>query len=267
MLQKPSAILLTIVLAWTSPGANAESPDEAFLAEAQAYGFERTPGGQPLTLKLPPLINWNNPARNGEDGSIFLWCDGNDQPAVIGTCFTYTYREQVRHKNAFHALTDYPIVGKHDSETFWTPPTDALEWTALQDVPPPGPSSPSRTVQLRGLARQFRVELTNKDGRGEQCRLLPKPLYRYDADAAAGAIFAFAIGTDPEALLLIDRRSGETGQPVWAFALARFNFYPLQAFREDKLVWSAPEVESLRADIRARPDYQKQPYITFPPLW
>jgi hypothetical protein len=245
----------------------AESTAELFQQQAAAYEFQDVATGKPLTFQAQPLLHWANPARNGEDGAVFLWTNGK-QPAVIGTCFTYKYREIVRRKHAFRALSDGAIEGRHRDRVIWTPQPDSLLRRPLIGVPPPAANASGRKAQLSILARRFDVKLTQKDGRLEQCRLVPKPLYRFDdSDQASGAIFSFAIGTDPEALLILDKRLDESGKPTWHYAFARFSFYPLEGFLNNESVWKVEKSESLNTSILSRPDYQREPYITFRPDW
>lgn len=249
------------------PNDEAESTAKSFQQQAGAYAFKDVATGKRLTFQPQPVLHWANPARNGEDGAVFLWTNGK-QPAVIGTCFTYKYREVVRRKHAFRALSDGGIEGRHRDRVIWTSQPDSLLHRPLVNAPPPAANVSGRKAQLGTLARRFDVKLTQKDGRLEQCRLVPQPLYRFDdANTACGAIFSFAIGTDPEALLILDKRVDESGKPAWHYAFARFSFYPLEGFLNNESVWKVEKSESLSTSILSRPDYQREPYITFRPDW
>lgn len=49
-----------------------------------------------------------------------------------------------------------------------------------------------------------------KVNKGAECRLLPQPLYRFDAPEQGildGAIFAFVVANDPDLLLTVTLRS------------------------------------------------------------
>lgn len=252
--------------------ASAETADEAsdrFREEASKYQFSYLDGDKPLTQQPQPLLHWSNPARGGEDGMVFLWTDGN-KPCVIGTCFTYVYRDRVHRKHAFHVLTNEAIQGKNEGRILWSPPKGAVKYHPIADAPPPALTPAQRNGQLRLLARRFGVELTLKNGRKEQCRLVPQPLYRFDsgeADEPTGAIFSFAVGTDPEALLILDRRKDGAGNPRWHYAIVRFTFYPLEGFLDQQSVWKLEQSENLLTSIFSRSDYQRQPYITFRAEW
>lgn len=273
----PSALLLFLCLVAPlsamaqepSFEETAGEPTDRFREEALAYQFTYLASGKTLTLQPQPVLHWSNPARNGEDGLVFLWTD-DDKPCAIGTFFTFTSKDEVRRKQSFRVLTNGAIQATNAGREIWNPPKDSVEYRPLMDVPPPAPTPSQRNAQLRLLSRRFAVQLTLKNGRKEQCRLVPQPLYRYDsADMSqpAGAIFSFAVGTDPEALLILDRQNDESGKPRWHYAMVRFTFYPLEGFLDQQSVWKVDQSEDIRTSIFSRPDYQREPYITFRAEW
>jgi hypothetical protein len=251
------------IVAADDPRDEAE-PSAAFQQEALEYSFAALETSQKFDFLPQPLLRWSNPARNGEDGAVFIWTQ-NSVPKVIGTCFTYSYREEVRRKHAFNVLTSEAIVGKHRGDVMWSPAEPGLVMKVLPGAPTPAPTETQRTIQMRNLARQFRVQATLKEGI-EQCRFVPQPLYRYEAtddSARSGATFAFSIGTDPEAMLVLEAHADSAGQQSWHYGFARFTFYPLEAFYINQTVWTVEQSENLTTSIFARADYQRLPYITF----
>ena len=76
-------------------------------------------------------------------------------------------------------------------------------------------------------------------GEKSELRLMTQPLIRYQPTAGPatdGAIFSLAVGTDPEALLILEaRHAGEALR--WEFAFARFHFVTLVAQHAGKEVW------------------------------
>jgi hypothetical protein len=109
---------------------------------------------------------------------------------------------------------------------------------------------------MRGLAGEFTVEVldTRNIAKGEDQtpRLLPKPLYRYDAERTKtldGALYAFVLGTDPELLLLLECDTG-VEKPEWRFGVGRMNRYQIRLKRKDVKVW---EVEAIK-DTKSHED-------------
>ncbi len=75
----------------------------------------------------------------------------------------------------------------------------------------------------------------------KKLRLLPQPIYRYSADAADGAIFAFANGTTPAVLLCVeaDLSPKTIG---WRYGFARRWSYESRMKNEHEEIWMAPTV-------------------------
>ena len=251
--------------------AQDESPTDSqqvFVNEMLKFKFEQQQPATVLTLEQQPLLKWSNPARNGEQGAVFLWTAAG-QPAVFGTTFTYTYGGEVPRKNAFHVLTNAAISGTHNARPMWNPRKDSFAKKVFPGAPVPGTNATQRTTQLRLLARKFEVTLTTKDERQELCRLVPQPLKRFETNGGeySGAIFSFAVGTDPEALLILDIQKDDNGAVVWHYAFARFTFYPLSAQLNGDTVWSVDKSTSLTSNILYEHAYHSEPYITFRSEW
>ena len=100
------------------------------------------------------------------------------------------------------------------------------------ELPQPAATAAERLRQIRDLAREFRASVDLENG-GTELRRLSQPLFRYQSKSD-GAVFAFVLATDPEALLLIDERSGEGG-PAWHYAFARMSNHSLAAKRRDRV--------------------------------
>ena len=258
---KSTIVLLVCVHCLCVADENQQSSD--FLSEIKQFEF-RVDGNRIARLQPQPVLNWVNPARNQESGSVFVWIDGV-RPVAIGTAFTYTYNGEVRRKNAFHTLTEKSIMGTHRGRSVWNTIAGNFSLKPVPNVDAPAPTTPQRSRQLKLLARRFQVNVTHRDGRREDCRLVPNPLYRFESKDVdqSGAIFSYAIGTDPEALLLLTQESKANGGSEWQYAFARFTFYPLDASFDGNPIWKAEMGRSMSASILEDPVYQKQDYITF----
>lgn len=244
---------------------NQEGPD--FLAEVKQFEF-RLDDGRTARLQSQPVLNWTNPARNQESGSVFVWLDGV-RPVVIGTSFTYFYDGTVRRKNAFQTLTEKGISGTHRGRSVWNTTAGKFSLKSLPNTREPAKTTTQRSRQLKRTASRFKVKVSLRDGRQEDCRLVPNPLFRFESKDGeqSGAIFSFAVGTDPEALLLITKEEKPSGGVEWKYALARFTFYRLEASLDGSLVWEADTARSMSANILEDPVYQTQDYVTFRAEW
>ena len=75
----------------------------------------------------------------------------------------------------------------------------------------------------------------------EELRLLPRPIYRYEmpaGDLLDGAVFGFAIGAAPNALLILELHKREGGAAEWKFAAAGSTWRRLSVKLDDKEVWT-----------------------------
>ena len=94
---------------------------------------------------------------------------------------------------------------------------------------------------MRRLANGFRaISLETNDEYQRRLRLLNQPVFRYESPSAKvidGALFAFVMGTDPEAILVLEAVKHESGTR-WRYAVARFTHQPLEVRRGQEAVWT-----------------------------
>jgi hypothetical protein len=268
---------MTVVQAWivasvlagqAPPAAPGDSPAagapkaalDEFLADAKNYQMSLGgPPGKSLEFSAQPLLHWGNPARRGEDGAVFVWLrDG--RPEVIGSVFEYTLRDQRVRKHALHSLSDQPITASFDNVEIWSPKAAGVKFAAVPDAEPPADNPRRRLAQMRELARKFSVELIDLREEKSELRLMSQPLIRYEpkvGSAQDGAIFAFAIGTDPEALLLLEaRQAGKATR--WEYAFARFHFVTLTAKHDGKEAWKVEADRAMYNTVFGRDDPQRE---------
>jgi hypothetical protein len=106
------------------------------------------------------------------------------------------------------SLSTSPIVAELGTKALWRP-KPGVEFHPVPDAPAPAATAPARLRQLRALAEEFSATDDFKGAGWSQLRLLPKPWLRYGKAGSGvedGALFAFAIGTDPEVVFMIESR-------------------------------------------------------------
>jgi hypothetical protein len=220
-----------------------------YLNEAEAYSLsiESAPK-QAVELKKEPVFEWLNPARNTQQGAIFLWLrDG--RPAALACMFSYPHHKYpgrvIMHE--LHALDSEKLVVKRDEYNQWKPEV-GLARKELPDAAPPVETAGARLLQMRRLAQEFSGHSIDKEGRRWELRLLPTPLYRYPTAKTGvidGALFGLVstAGTDPEVLLVIEARE-ENGKTRWEYACGRFSDWELRLERKGKQVFSSVPSEA-----------------------
>ena len=218
----------------------------SLLLQAKDYDIRKVPSREKEKLELykNSLLNWTNPRRKTEQGVMVAWQD-EGMPVVLATLFTYEWYG-VKLKHELISLADSELSAQYGGRDVWTPSKAALSWTEWADtikkVGDVSSSKPRRLAQMRAIARQFTLTMTNEEGKTEQLRLLSQPLHRFASKKYAttdGAVFAFASGTDPEALLVI---RGSSENQKWEYAFLRSMYYELTAKLRDKQVWRVKSV-------------------------
>ena len=148
-----------------------------------------------------------------------------------------------------HGILDARLdvsVGQPDAAeagpvTLWRP-KPGLEFRPVPEAPARG--NPREALrQLPAMAEEF-TATDDFLGKGwSQLRLLPKPWLRYGKAGSGvddGALFAFAIGTDPEVFLMIESRPDPSGVLRWEYALAPMTSFEVKAFWKGNQVWTLP---------------------------
>lgn len=238
--------VLNIFVVTLAVAGNAAAQESApFIEDARKYVIESVKDKGTLKLNEKSLMNWTNPARQQERGAIYVW-SLDERPVAIGSLFTYEFNEKVYAKHEFHSFAVGPLKSSFDGTLAWAPKGAGVEWRTFNDSPQPGTTHTARLLQMRQLARPFRGELVSPKEERTELRLISRPLIEYLSPKNGvidGAIFSFAVATDPEVLLLIEAfESNVNGVSRLGFrhAFARFHYWNVSIYDGDKKVWDAP---------------------------
>ena len=262
LLSLPRAALLA-----DDANASAKLEFAEFLEDARQYTMRLKPNDSLLKLSEQPLLNFTNPERNQERGSVFVWMN-EDRPAVIGQIFRWDMKDGKRpKKHALHSLVQEPLEARLGDVIAWAPDKPGIEWKELT-----APVAANRSLQLRQLSRQFRVTLTEPKTklnaeRETDLRLFPRPLFEYSSPKSGligGAIFSFVVATDPEAILLIEA-SEAPGQFPLRYAFARFHYWKITAYEGERVVWSVDRDERMQFNRIGHPEHKTKAYSSYIP--
>ncbi|MBW3540905.1 MAG: hypothetical protein KY476_11595 [Planctomycetes bacterium] len=274
----PRAVLAVAVvcLGCSTPAGAEDAPpsgdDEVFAEFREAaddYVITLEGHQEPLELHATSLLNWSNPVRQQERGSVFVWLkDG--RPQVAGSIFTYATKVagEAKQKHELQSLSSSPLSAWYDRTLAWRPRKPGVEWRSLAGSPAVRDDPRSRLVQMRQFARMFQVTLSSPRGDETKLRLMPQPLLRYSSKSAGvldGALFSFVVATDPEALLSIEA-AAESEKPTWRYAFARFHYWKLEATdASGQSVWLAEEDLSHNYNPLGNSETLQKTYNSFQP--
>jgi hypothetical protein len=201
--------------------------------------------------KTITALRWANNSRGSEDGITLLYVSGGKPYAAA--C-VYPWAKRLEHD--FQSLSRGPLVARRDGGTVWNPKEPGVTFADIPDAPAPEASPTGRLRQLKSLTERFSAVMLgwkSDNSDREELRLLPRPLYRYETkkDEATldGAVFAFAMGTDPEVLLLLEAVKVDE-KYRWQYAFARRTSGELEGRLDGKAVWNAGRFPTQRDPAR-----------------
>ena len=209
------------------------------LRAAETYRFFVAESRDSLVPQPEPLLTWTNPVLGEVYGDVFVWT-AKGRPEMIAS-FVKWYHPFTHRTHEFQSLSLGPVVGERSGEKVWNCTRPGTELTTFPGAPEPASTPGQRLRQMRDLARQFTGRQTDLEHIERDMRLLAKPLYRYEkteGDLIDGALFAFALGTDPDAILMIEDRVVD-GKPSWKYALARMTAFSMRISLQGREVWTA----------------------------
>jgi hypothetical protein len=230
-------------LALAQPAAPGQERKESLAVLSKiAASFEvRLDEKRQATRETEPALRWTNTIGHATDAALFLWVH-EGRPVAVGTTFV-TDGVVVGHE--FQSLSLEPLEARRGGKVIWEPREPGISFQRLTDAPVPAETSRQRISQIKSLARRFRAEAIKsppayQENDVRELRQLTKPLLQYHDPKRPeneGAIFAFAMDTDPDVLLLIENRARD-GKAGWEYALARTNPYVLKVWCDETLVWT-----------------------------
>lgn len=236
--------------AWSQEAGQEKEPAELASLRKQIdesiHWFElSTAESNRVALEPKAVLRWDNNERGSQLGLTVLFI-GRGRPEAV--CCIYPWYGQLVHN--FGSLSRGELKATQDGAIVWNPDKRGVEFNPIPDAAVPLNTPAARSRQIRSLAARFRATLVGWKGDNsdrQELRLLPHPIYRYERPAGGvtdGAVFAFVIGVDPEALLLIEATSS-TNPQRWEYAFARRTSGQLEGNLDGKTVWTAERFEGI----------------------
>ena len=232
-------VLLIVTATLADDGATRKQRRLDFIRETIArLEFETTDVPlKSLTLPAEPVLSYTNPVRSATgSGSTFLVLDGVRPIAAASA----SIRDNGKAFREMTLLRDIALNVSREEKLVWQPKTVAKPWELVPNTSQPAKNSPLRLIQMRQIVRRFEMALVKQDMESGVLRSLSKPIYRYsdpDSGLVDGAVFAFVESTDPEALLLLEAHSDDTGRS-WRYTIARMTSRPSKVMLDKREIWT-----------------------------
>ncbi len=188
----------------------------------------------------PVMVHrWTNNARDPQgQGLAVIWTD-RGRPMVIGSIFPWD--GLLIHE--LESLTRESFVCRREGLVRWEPER-GLDFRPVPGAPVPAAEPAARLREMKRLAEQFQVTMLgwrDDNSDRELLRQLPREFFRAKpetSDCLDGAVFGYVLGTDPEALLILDA-SLVDGEYQWQYAFARLTSGALEGRHAGLVVWTA----------------------------
>lgn len=217
-------------------------------------------GDRKLKLIERPVLRWSNPVRATSDGAVFLWTE-NDRPAAA-LCIYPDGVDKLAYE--CQSLSAGLLRATYRGRTVWQPQAAGLAFRPIPGGGELAATTPARRLsQMHRLLRDFTASFTSRDLQRHELRALTQPIYRYGenkTEVVDGALFAFALATDPEVLLLLEARKENGNPPTWWWAAARMSTVQLEVKYRGQPVWTIHRCWEQRRD-------ERQPYIMLEGNW
>lgn len=248
MLAPVVTLLVSAALAQADPATAGDDPSRdaserlAEMKEAAASYLVYWPGleSSPLKLIEEPVLRYSDNVTQVPDGSLYVWTHEGRPEAVV--CIWY--HPDGRRYHEFQSLSEEPLVAQAEGTVWWNPTEPGIDFREIADAELPAAGERQRLLQMRNLARRFTAAVSDGKYGRQELRLLSQPVYRYgdpEGMILDGAIFAFAKGTNPEILVLLEARKGADGSARWHFAPARMSSRKCEVQYRGKQVWDVPQ--------------------------
>jgi hypothetical protein len=200
-----------------------------------------TAGGKDSAVKLAdePVLSYADNTRDTPESSLWIWGAKGRPSAILAIEYHAKYPKGPSWLVEIASLSPEPIAAEHGDSFAWTAKA-GLTMARLADAPPPAERPARRLAQMKELRDRFAAHEFAMIGGRIELRSLTSPLYRYaDADQGVidGAIFAFASGTNPEVLLVLEAHQAQGKTAQWRYGLVQLAGAEVVVHLDGKPVW------------------------------
>lgn len=217
---------------------------------AGQFEIEASVDRKPFAAKLAPkpLLRYNDPTRRQVDEStLWLWTERERPCALMAVEFYPNSPKGPRWLVEVVSLSDSRIGVTRGDRWKWQAKQPGVIRRPIPDGGEPSEKASLRLTQARQIRSRFAAhEKEGTDGRIE-LRPLSNPIYRYKDEEAGvidGLLFAFANGTNPEVLLVLEaQRETTTSAAIWIYGLAQMTGAGVYASLDDREVWQQREAD------------------------
>lgn len=193
-----------------------------------------------------PILKYSDDTRLLHESSLWIWSSGGRPSAVLAVEYYPKDKRGPRWLYEIASLSTERITAEHKSDLKWTAKEPGMKLSAIERTEAPAEKATRRLAQMKAIQRRFTAHEKAAIGGRIELRPLSSPLYRYsqeDAGILDGSIFAFANGTNPEVLLVLEAQSEQAGASLWHYSLFQMTGAAVSVELDGKEVWQRDEAD------------------------
>lgn len=216
---------------------------------AEAFEVKVVSGEPPAMAKLAPnpVLRYNDSTRRLDESTMWLWTERNRPVAFLAVEFYPKQNNAPAWLFELVSLADARIGASRSDKWKWEAQEPGVVRSSVPGGMVPSDKPPLRLVQARKILQRFTAHEKAAVGGRIELRPLPTPLYRYadeETGVIDGAIFAFANGTNPEVLLILEaHRGSEVKAAHWNYGFAQMTGAEVYASLDEKEIWNQKEAD------------------------
>jgi hypothetical protein len=199
----------------------------------------------PARLVDEPLLRYTDDTRKTYDSTMWIW-GAKGRPTAILAIEFYPERPDTKWLFEIASLSKRRIRVDIENGLHWTAREPGLRLITLENAPAPADTPALRLTQMKQLHRRFEAYERAVVGGRIELRPMIRQLHRYqdaEQNVTDGAIFAFAHGTNPEVLWIIEAHQKGKAPPHWEFALVQTAGAELFVELDGKEIWTRGEAD------------------------
>lgn len=249
----PCLFLVAQLSAQGDPAANATEQERAAHLEkmrsiAQSIHVYELSEKQPTRVGLieQPVLKYSDDTRKLHESTMWVWGAEGRPSAIIAVEHYPQKPTEPKWLYEIVSLSTGRIAVERTPELNWKAREAGLQLKVLEKAPAPSDKAATRLRQMRDLQARFTAHERAAVGGRIQLKPLSRPLHRYQSPVSGvldGAVFAFANGTNPEVLWIIEARAVGKAPPTWHFALAQMTGAEVFVNLDQKQIWECREAD------------------------
>ena len=198
-------------------------------------------------LVTKPVLGYTDSTRKLDESTLWLWTERKRPVALLAVELYPEARNGPSWLFEIVSLADTKIGVSRDDDWTWGAEKPGIVWLPVAGEMIPSENPALQLTQARKILQRCAAHENAAVGGRIELRALTAPLYRYEDEESGvifGAIFAFANGTNPEVLLLVEARKSSAAKPAqWYYGFAQMTGAHVYASFDNQEVWSQKEAD------------------------